>query len=238
MDCSNIDNNALARNHRAVVNRLHCAAEAAGRNPNEIRLLAVSKKHPLEKIAALHAQGQQAFGESYAQEGVEKIRHWNALYPESPLQWHFIGPLQSNKTRLVAENFDWVQSADSIKLLQRLNRQRPEGFPPLNICVQFQPVAEPGKRGVAWPELARLAEAAAGLPRLRLRGVMSIPPKTANPQEQLALFAKVREAYEQLRQKYPLDTLSMGMSGDLESAIAAGSTMLRIGTDLFGPRPT
>ncbi len=226
-----------SRLHR-VRQRMHQAALAAGRDPASVRLLAVSKKHPLEKIAGLAAAGQRAFGESYAQEGVEKIQQWQASHPDQPLQWHFIGPLQSNKTRAVAGHFDWVESVDSLKLLQRLNRQRPEHLPPLNVCLQFQPVPEPGKRGVDWPELAALAAAATELPRLRLRGLMSIPPRETDPARQQALFERVKQAYEKLREQHPgLDTLSMGMSGDLEAAIAAGSTEVRVGTDLFGPRP-
>ncbi len=231
------NNDTLTERYQNVMQRIHHTALKAGRDPARIQLLAVSKKHPLEKIAALQTLGQQAFGESHAQEGVGKILKWQEQHPETKLAWHFIGPLQSNKTRPVAEHFDWVQSVDSVKLLQRLDRQRPEQLPPLNICLQFQPVAEPGKRGVTWPALAHLAEVAAGLPRLRLRGVMSIPPRTRDPQEQRALFEQVRQAYENLRQHYPLDTLSMGMSGDLEAAVAAGSTLLRVGTALFGPRP-
>ncbi len=227
----------LNQRYQQLIQRINQAARAAGCEPGQIHLLAVSKKHPLEKIAALHTLGQQCFGESYAQEGVKKIQQWHTEHPETPLQWHFIGPLQSNKTRLVAEHFDWVQSVDSLKLLQRLNRQRPSWLPPLNICLQYQPVPEAGKRGVDLSELVTLAAACQEMPRLQLRGVMSIPPKTTDKAVQFAHFERVRKAYETLKQDYPLDTLSMGMSGDLETAVAAGSTLLRIGTALFGPRP-
>ncbi len=234
--CQKLDAD-LSERWQATLGRISAAAQSAGRSAREITLLAVSKKHSLEKIAALHALGQQVFGESYAQEGVAKIQQWNARYPGKPLCWHFIGPLQSNKTRLVAAHFDWVQSVDTLKLLQRLDRQRPKHLPPLNICLQYQPVPETNKRGVNETELAALADAANNLPHLRLRGIMSIPPKTVDPAIQKKHFEQTRKVYESLKQKHPLDTLSMGMSGDLEAAVATGSTLLRIGTALFGRRP-
>ncbi len=218
----------------AVQTRIQAACEQVGRGPDSVQLLAVSKRHPAPAIRSLHALGQLAFGENYASEMVEKIRH----LAELPLEWHYIGPLQSNKTRLIAEHAHWVQSVDRPKLIARLNEQRPAGLPPLHICLQLKLGDEATKSGAAADALPALAEAVAASSRLKLRGLMCIPPRETEPDRQRYWFAQARRAFETLQQRgHALDTLSMGMSHDLEAAIAEGSTMVRIGTALFGPRP-
>lgn len=196
-------------------------------------LLAVSKTRPAEDIRAAHALGINDFGENYLQEALPKIEALQAL----GLTWHFIGPIQSNKTRPIAEHFDWVHSVDRDKIARRLNEQRPADAPPLQVCLQVNVSGEASKSGVSPAELPALAEAVMQLPRLRLRGLMAIPAATTSEAQQRATFAQLRGLFEDLQPRAPdLDTLSMGMSGDLESAIAEGSTLLRIGTALFGPR--
>lgn len=196
-------------------------------------LLAVSKTRPAEDIRAAHALGINDFGENYLQEALPKIEALQAL----GLTWHFIGPIQSNKTRPIAEHFDWVHSVDRDKIARRLNEQRPADAPPLQVCLQVNVSGEASKSGVSPAELPALAEAVMQLPRLRLRGLMAIPAATNSDAEQRAAFAQLRGLFEELKPQAPdLDTLSMGMSGDLEAAVAEGSTLLRIGTALFGPR--
>lgn len=213
--------------------RIARAAEAAGRNAAEVRLLAVSKTWPADSVREAAAAGQRAFGENYVQEGAEKVDALAAL----GLEWHFIGPLQSNKTRLVANRFAWVHSIDRLKIAERLSAQRDAHLPPLELCIQVNVSGEASKSGVAPAKLPALAHAVAGLPRLRLRGLMAIPEPTSDVALQRARFAALRELCDRLNAGgLALDTLSMGMSDDLEAAIAEGSTMVRVGTAIFGSR--
>lgn len=222
-----------------VTARIHQAATAAGRNPQTVQLIAVSKTQPASAVAEAYAWGQRAFGENYLQEALDKQIALQAL-PElewRALEWHFIGPIQSNKTRPIAAHFDWVHSVDRLKIAQRLSEQRPDGLPPLNICVQVNIDDETTKSGVALADLPELMAAIRPLPHLRLRGLMAIPAATNNPAQQRAAFAKLRSALDALNaQGYQLDCLSMGMSGDMEAAIAEGATFVRVGTDIFGSR--
>ena len=223
-----------------VTARIHQAATAAGRNPQTVQLIAVSKTQPAQALAEAYAWGQRAFGENYLQEALDKQIALQAL-PEiesHALEWHFIGPIQSNKTRPIAEHFAWVHSVDRVKIAQRLNDQRPAELPPLNICVQVNIDDETTKSGVSLAQLPALVAAISQLPRLQLRGLMAIPAATNNPAQQRAAFAKLRSARDDLNvQGYNLDCLSMGMSGDMEAAIAEGATFVRVGTDIFGSRP-
>lgn len=216
----------------ATQQRLAEAARSAGRDPAGILLLAISKTQPADVIQAAYDAGLRAFGENYLQEAVDK-------QPQLPadIEWHCTGPVQSNKSKLVAEHFDWCHTVDSVKLAERLNNQRPEALPPLNVCIQLHIGGEESKSGIAADAVPAVAAAIAKLPRLRLRGVMTIPPASEDPAEQRRWFAEARAVYERLRAQVPgVDTLSMGMSGDMEAAIAEGSTMIRIGSALFGPR--
>jgi len=212
------------------------ACERAVRPVAEVGLLAVSKLQPAEAVRALAELGQVAFGENYVQEGLDKIQSLGPL--RERLSWHLIGPLQSNKTRVVAEAFDWVQSVDRLKIAQRLSDQRPESLPPLNLCLQVNTSGEASKSGVPPEELSALAHTVARLPRVRLRGLMAIPEPTDDPKQQAAAHARLRTLFDALQAEgLALDTLSMGMSDDLEAAISEGSTMVRVGTALFGARP-
>jgi len=225
---------AIADNLQAVRNRIAQAVQTAGRPAGSVSLLAVSKTKPLADVLEAAAAGQTAFGENYAQEGVDKLL---AARQEHELVWHFIGPLQSNKTRLVAEHFDWVHSVDRLKIAERLSQQRPANLPPLNVCIQINVSGETSKSGCAPAEAASLCHAVAALPGLRLRGLMAIPEATDDVQSQRLPFRQLRYIYEQLRSEgLALDTLSMGMSHDLEAAIAEGATLVRIGTAIFGER--
>jgi PLP dependent protein len=218
----------------AVRQRLESACSASDRNANEVTLLAVSKTRSADELRALAALGQRCFGENYLQEALGKI----TALQELDLEWHFIGPLQSNKSKPVAEHFSWVHSVDRLKLAQRLSEQRPAGLPPLNICLQVNVSGEQSKSGVSFAELPEFAKQVATLPQLKLRGLMAIPAPADDFAEQRLPLRKLREALQQLnREGLQLDTLSMGMSDDLEAAIAEGATMVRIGTALFGPRP-
>ncbi len=223
----------LFQSYFALKKRILTATELAERDSGCVRLLAVSKKQPASKIHELFNLGQVAFGESYVPEGLGKMYELSDL----PIQWHFIGPLQSNKSRLVARQFDWVQSVDSEKLLTRLASQRPEQLPPLNILLQVNLDAEPQKRGIDPSQLITMAQLAMGLDGVSLRGLMAIP-KFGKPQvEQRQSFDKLASLMQQIKPlSAEVDTLSMGMSADLETAIAAGSTMVRVGSSLFGPR--
>jgi pyridoxal phosphate enzyme (YggS family) len=224
---------SVRENLQAVRERIARAAAAAGRDAGTVRLVAVSKAHPAARIAEAHAAGQRAFGENYVQEALEKMDALGAL----DLEWHLVGPLQSNKTRLAAERFDWVQTLASERIARRLSAQRPEGRAPLNVLVQVNVSGEATKSGVAPEAAAALAHAVARLPNLRLRGLMGIPEPSAEPALQRARFRALRELFEELRrQGLALDTLSMGMSDDMEAAIAEGATMVRIGTAIFGAR--
>ncbi|MBI1965713.1 MAG: YggS family pyridoxal phosphate-dependent enzyme [Betaproteobacteria bacterium] len=223
----------IAANLQAVQERIARAAAAAGRRADEIALVAVSKTFPAARIAEAHAAGQRVFGENHLQEAVEKI----TLLAHLPLEWHFIGPIQSNKTHPLARQFQWVHSVERGKIAQRLSDARPEGLPPLDVCIQVNVSGEASKSGVAPGEEARLAEAIARLPRLRLRGLMAIPEPTPDAALQRRRFALLRELKEKLAARgHPLDTLSMGMSDDLEAAILEGATLVRVGTAIFGQR--
>ncbi|MHB2083609.1 YggS family pyridoxal phosphate-dependent enzyme [Pseudomonas sp. UBA6753] len=220
----------LADNLSAISARIASAAQAAGRDPASVQLLAVSKTKPASAIREIHAAGVCDFGENYLQEALTKQQALSDL----PLIWHFIGPIQSNKTKAIAEHFDWVHSVDRLKIAQRLSEQRPAGLPPLNICLQVNVSGEDSKSGCTPADLPALAKAIAALPNLRLRGLMAIPEPTDDRAAQEAAFATLRQLQEGLG--LGLDTLSMGMSHDLEAAIAQGATWVRIGTALFGAR--
>lgn len=220
----------LADNLSAISTRIASAAQAAGRDPASVQLLAVSKTKPAGAIREIHAAGVRDVGENYLQEALTKQQQLSDL----PLIWHFIGPIQSNKTKSIAEHFDWVHSVDRLKIAQRLSEQRPAGLAPLNICLQVNVSGEDSKSGCAPADLPALAKAVAGLPNLRLRGLMAIPEPSDDRAAQEAAFATLRQLQEGLG--LGLDTLSMGMSHDLEAAIAQGATWVRIGTALFGAR--
>ncbi|HRL67728.1 MAG TPA: YggS family pyridoxal phosphate-dependent enzyme [Ottowia sp.] len=213
--------------------RIATACQRAGRGVEEVTLLAVSKTFGADAVRAAAAAGQRAFGENYIQEGVEKI----AALRDLGLMWHCIGPIQSNKTRLVAEHFDWVHTVDRLKIAERLSAQRPADLPPLNVCIQVNIDGGANKSGVAPGEALALARAVAALPQLKLRGLMSIPEIAPDFEAARAVHASARALFDQLNADgLGLDTLSMGMSDDLEAAIAAGSTMVRVGTAIFGSR--
>ncbi len=213
--------------------RIATACQRAGRGVEEVTLLAVSKTFGADAVRAAAAAGQRAFGENYIQEGVEKI----AALRDLGLMWHCIGPIQSNKTRLVAEHFDWVHTVDRLKIAERLSAQRPADLPPLNVCIQVNIDGGANKSGVAPGDALALARAVAALPQLKLRGLMSIPEIAPDFEAARAVHAGARALFDQLNADgLGLDTLSMGMSDDLEAAIAAGSTMVRIGTAIFGSR--
>ncbi len=216
----------IAENLQAVRARIGRAAEAARRDAKAVTLLAVSKTHPAARIVEAQAAGQRAFGENYVQEALEKMT------AAADLEWHLIGPLQSNKTRIVAERFQWVQTVDREKIAKRLSEQRPATLPALNVLIQVNASGEATKSGVALRDVEALAKAVAVLPRLRLRGLMAIPEPGA-PRER---YREVYREYARLQPAFGLDTLSMGMSDDLELAIAEGATMVRIGTAIFGAR--
>jgi hypothetical protein len=256
----------IAANLQAVRARIERAAHAAGRRADEITLLAVSKTVPAARVIEAYAAGQRAFGESYAQEGVEKITELASIPLERrvaracgeseraqagsppgtasrdasappPLEWHFIGPIQGNKTRLIAGHFQWAHSIERERIAVRLNDARPAGLPPLEVCIEVNVSGERSKSGVAPGGEVPLAEAIARLPRLKLRGLMTIPEPTSDTTLQRRRFALLRELQEKLASRgYDLDTLSMGMSDDFEAAILEGATMVRIGTAIFGPR--
>lgn len=213
---------------------IHQAECASGRPAGSVRLLAVSKQQPVAAIAELVAAGQNHFGENYLQDAIPKIQALTG----AKVKWHFIGPIQSNKTRSIAEHFAWVHSVDRLRIAQRLSEQRRADQAPLNICLQVNVSGEASKSGVSPDAVAELAQAIAQLPHLRLRGLMTIPAASTNPTEQRRPFAQLRQLQAQLNhQGLDLDTLSMGMSADLEAAIAEGATMVRIGTAIFGSRP-
>jgi PLP dependent protein len=223
----------IAKRLAAVRERVAAAAVAAGRDPAEVRIVGVSKRQPLAAVRAALAAGLEDFGENFLQEALPKM---DALGP-SPARWHFIGALQSNKTAAVAERFDWVHSVDRTKLAERLSRQRAASQPPLNVCVQVRVGGEPGKAGAEPAAVADLARHVAALPGLRLRGLMAIPPPESDRARQRAWCRQLAGLYAQLRAEgLDLDTLSMGMSDDLEAAVAEGANLVRIGTAIFGIR--
>ena len=224
-----------------VNERISAAAQAVSRDPASVTLLAVSKTFGADAVAAAARCGQRNFGENYVQEGVDKIEQIRRRAENDPaltgLRWHFIGPLQSNKTRPVAESFDWVQSIDRLKIAERLSAQRPPTMAPLNVLLQVNISGEATKSGASPAELPALAAAVAALPRLSLRGLMAIPEPEADPTRQRVPLAALRVLFDDLRQRgFALDTLSMGMSADLEAAVAEGATLVRIGTAIFGAR--
>jgi pyridoxal phosphate enzyme (YggS family) len=224
-------NLTLHVNH--VRSRIRSAAIASGRDPDSVTLVAVTKAKTAESVRLAATAGVTDFGENYLQEAVAKID----LLADLKLKWHFIGGIQSNKTRAIAERFDWVQSVDRFSVARRLSEQRPFHAPPLNVCIQVALVPEPAKGGVAPDALPELATAVAGLPRLKLRGLMCVPPPQPNPAAERAVFGRLRAALQDLNAGgLRLDTLSMGMSADFESAIAEGATLVRVGTALFGAR--
>jgi PLP dependent protein len=223
----------ICDNLQAVLQRIDAAAAAAGRQPGSVRLLAVSKTWPAESIAEAHAAGQTAFGENQEQEAARKI----AALDHLPIEWHFIGPIQSNKTRAIAERFAWVHAIDREKIARRLSDQRPEPLGPLMVCVQVNISGEASKSGVAPDEALALARQVADLPRLRLRGLMAVPAPSDDFTVQRRQFGNLKALYDKIRAAgIPLDTLSMGMSDDLEAAVMEGSTIVRVGTAIFGRR--
>ncbi|MBN6710492.1 YggS family pyridoxal phosphate-dependent enzyme [Haemophilus haemoglobinophilus] len=226
------------KNNLATINQQISQYSAlAQRNPTSVSLLAVSKTKPVTDILAAYQAGQIAFGENYVQEGVEKIQYFSEQNIQ--LEWHFIGPLQSNKTKLVAEHFDWMQTLDREKIATRLNEQRPHYKQPLNVLIQINISDESSKSGIQPEEMLNLAKHIQNLPHLRLRGLMAIPAPTEDISEQEQAFNQMKQLFTELQQAFPntqIDTLSMGMSDDMASAIKCGSTMVRIGTAIFGKR--
>lgn len=230
-------NSTIQQNLEAVRSRISAAAQDCGRSPEEVTLLAVSKTKPVSAIEEAIAAGQRAFGENYVQEGVSKIQHFAQIPHGSELEWHFIGPLQSNKSRLVAEHFDWIHTIDRVKIAQRLSEQRPAECAPLNVLIQINISDESSKSGIELSELDALAAQVAEMPNLRLRGLMAIPAPEEDPAKQKAVFEQMEQAFLALKAQYPhIDTLSMGMTHDMAAAITAGSTLVRIGTAIFGAR--
>ena len=227
----------IAANMQAVEATIAAAAEACGRPRASVQLLAVSKTFPMEAVLEAIAGGQRAFGENYLQEGVEKIAAVARAQPDTPVEWHFIGPIQSNKTRPIATSFAWVHTVERLKIAQRLSEQRPPEMGPLNICLQVNISGEATKSGATPAELPELARQVAALPNLRLRGLMAIPEAQTDPALQRAAFARLRVLADSLRAGgMPIDTLSMGMSGDMAAAIAEGATIVRVGSAIFGSR--
>jgi pyridoxal phosphate enzyme (YggS family) len=223
----------IASSLQAVKARIARAAQSVDRQPDEITLLVASKTHPAERVREAWLAGQTIFGENYLQEALEKM----PALADLPIEWHFIGPIQSNKTRRIAENFSWVHSVDRVKIADRLAKDRPESLPALQICLQVNVSGEDSKSGVAPEELAQLAAHVVRLPRLKLRGLMAVPELTTATALQRSQFHMLWELFDRLkRDGYELDTLSMGMSEDMDIAIAEGATMVRVGTAIFGPR--
>ncbi|MDE2070372.1 MAG: YggS family pyridoxal phosphate-dependent enzyme [Gammaproteobacteria bacterium] len=224
----------IAQNLARVHARMLVAANRTGRDPASVRLLAVSKAQPVEALVAARTAGQNEFGENYLQEALAKRRDPGPL---SGVIWHFIGTLQANKTRRVAENFDWVHTVDRQIIAQRLNDQRPGEFPPLNVCIEVNLSGEASKSGIASGQLPALVDYVARLPRLKLRGLMALPAVATDPAEQRRPFSELRQLLATLNQRgHALDTLSMGMSADFEAAIMEGATLVRLGTAIFGAR--
>ena len=234
--------NNIAHNLAQVRDKISAAATRCGRASEEITLLAVSKTKPASAIAEAIDAGQRQFGENYVQEGVDKIRHFQEL-GVTGLEWHFIGPLQSNKSRLVAEHFDWMHTVDRLKIAERLSAQRPEQLAPLQVCIQLNVDGGANKAGVPPGEALALAQAVAQLPRLVLRGVMCIPEPADTFEAQRALHLRAKAVFDQIAAMggaglEQFDTLSLGMTADLEAAVAAGSTLVRVGSGIFGARST
>jgi len=227
----------ILNNLQAVRQQIIHAARVAGRSADEIQLVAVSKNVNAETVVEAARAGQYAFGENYLQEALDKIVAVREFSPDLVLEWHFIGPIQRNKTRLIAQNFSWVHAVDRLLIAERLSAQRPDNLPPLNICIQINISEEETKSGVPLNQAAQLARQIAVLPHLRLRGLMVIPELVEKTEQQRIPYHQINVLQQQLNQQgLPLDTLSMGMSADLDAAIAEGSTLVRIGTAIFGVR--
>ncbi len=228
---------SIQQNIEQITNQIHTTEYKFGRKPGSVQLLAVSKIKPVTAIQEAVKAGQKRFGENYVQEGIKKVQYFATHFPDADLEWHFIGPIQSNKTKLIAENFQWVHSVGRSIIAQRLNAQRPDNMPPLQVLIQVNTSGESSKSGLSESEIFPLAELISSLPNLTLRGLMSIPANVADYPSQLNAFNQLAELQKKLADKYPeIDTLSMGMSGDMDAAIEAGSTMVRIGTAIFGNR--
>ncbi len=228
---------SIKQNINQITAQIESNIQKCGRQLDSVQLLAVSKTKPVELLEQAIDAGLRAFGENYVQEGVTKIQYFQHKHNDIALEWHFIGPIQSNKTRAIAENFDWVHSVERLKIAQRLNEQRLTGQGKLNILIQVNTSLEESKSGTTSEQVMALAAAINEMPNLTLRGLMSIPANVTNYQQQLAAFTQLASIQKQLQAQYPqVDTLSMGMSGDMDAAIAAGSTMVRIGTAIFGSR--
>ncbi|WP_158151511.1 YggS family pyridoxal phosphate-dependent enzyme [Vibrio fluvialis] len=228
---------SIQQNLEHITSQIENAQQKCGRPRSSVQLLAVSKTKPVEAILEAAQAGQRAFGENYVQEGCDKVQFFAEHHPELDLEWHFIGPLQSNKTRQIAEHFDWMHTIDRAKIAQRLSEQRPAHLPPLQVLIQVNTSGEASKSGIRENDLFTLAELISGLPNLTLRGLMSIPENVPDYPSQLAAFRQLAALKDRLAEKYDgIDTLSMGMSGDMEAAIEAGSTIVRIGTAIFGQR--
>lgn len=228
---------SIQQNLEHITSQIENAQQKCGRPRSSVQLLAVSKTKPVEAILEAAQAGQRAFGENYVQEGCDKVQFFAEHHPELDLEWHFIGPLQSNKTRLIAEHFDWMHTIDRAKIAQRLSEQRPAHLPPLQVLIQVNTSGEASKSGISENDLFTLAELISGLPNLTLRGLMSIPENVPDYPSQLAAFRQLAALKDRRAEKYDgIDTLSMGMSGDMEAAIEAGSTIVRIGTAIFGQR--
>ncbi|EKO3933439.1 YggS family pyridoxal phosphate-dependent enzyme [Vibrio fluvialis] len=228
---------SIQQNLEHITSQIENAQQKCGRPRSSVQLLAVSKTKPVEAILEAAQAGQRVFGENYVQEGCDKVQFFAEHHPKLDLEWHFIGPLQSNKTRQIAEHFDWMHTIDRAKIAQRLSEQRPAHLPPLQVLIQVNTSGEASKSGISENDLFTLAELISGLPNLTLRGLMSIPENVSDYPSQLAAFRQLAALKDRLAEKYDgIDTLSMGMSGDMEAAIEAGSTIVRIGTAIFGQR--
>lgn len=229
--------NDIASNLHLIRSQIDMACIQTNRDPKHVQLLAVSKTKPVESILAAYHAGQRQFGESYVQDAIPKIEHIANIEKISDIEWHFIGPLQSNKTRLVAEHFSWVHSIERLKIAQRLNEQRPDHLPPLNICIQINISGEETKSGIQTAEIDTLVAEIEQLPKLQLRGLMCIAENTDDLDAVRANFISMQQLFNELKKRYPsVDTLSMGMTDDMKIAIASGSTIVRIGTAIFGSR--
>lgn len=232
-------NPSIAENYRTLINQINEAETQSGREPHSVQLLAVSKTHASDKLREAYAAGARHFGENYVQEALDKIAELSAPGTSTPgITWHFIGPIQSNKTRDIAGAFDWVHSVDRLKIAQRLNDQRPDGLSPLNVCVQVNLSHEDTKAGVDIGDAEVLCtQITQHMPHLKLRGLMAIPAPSADVHAQRATFRPLHDLFVQLRERFPsMDTLSIGMTDDFPAAIAEGSTMIRVGTAIFGAR--
>ncbi len=228
---------SISENLGQVICEIDDATAKCGRARGTVALLAVSKTKPVECVQEAIDAGQREFGENYIQEGVEKVQYFAGSEHAADLKWHLIGPIQSNKTKLVAEHFDWVHTVDRVKIARRLNEQRPGGMAPLNVLIQINTSGEESKSGTGFDDVRELAKEIAGLPNLVLRGLMTIPEPEDNHKKQLDAFAPLSALFMEMQSQYPhFDTLSMGMSGDMAAAIESGSTMVRIGTAIFGAR--